>query len=638
MSPRKNEILSTIAEAYSKIVNSKLKFVIVEEESLKVYVTSKKQKADNMEFTLMKNDICYIEDIIPKKNSDDNKKTDTPGKDDEIQKLHDSENEGDNLGKNMSEIGEKDNFDFNLDRDKNPFTGVLIGGSIATRAGVGAAVGSIAALTSAGFAFLGGLAATGIGLVVAVPSLIGFGAYKIYKTVKDKDKKKFFDSFNLEKMKIEKEFQQYVICKMDDYFNKRIIIENNDEIEKYINNIIDIYISIDNQIIESKIDLDHNKLLDKIKKEGKIVVINISKIRQELMKTILGYADRKVINILEQGIPIFKEFIKNFGPLKIDENDEKEIDKNISKIIDIMKEILEKKMKVAFNKFDAKVFINSFELKLEELYDEKKNLDDISKKDFISKCKDYIVEPIANNSQNYGVLSLLFKFTIITQKICAKKKADNYNLMKEKIIKKNQNVNQNNIKNNTFFYSKTFNPNFNPTFNPNFNPAFNPNFNPTFNPTFNPNFNPNMNPNIFYQQNPMFNHQMAMFSQMQLMQGMVGQNMPLNQNPAPLQQNIVDTPKPLNKDIKNNNNKNLDQNQYINIEFIFDKRKIFVQGDLNLTEEELIQKFKAKLCDDNIIINKYLIEDKKTEINPNSKKKLKELGINSDIKIIVTSD
>ena len=78
-------------------------------------------------------------------------------------------------------------------------------------------------------------------------------------------------------------------------------------------------------------------------------------------------------------------------------------------------------MNFSFKNFDTKHFINSFELKLEELYEEKKQLDDVPKKDFISKCKEYIIEPIANNSQNYGVLSLYFKFTLIIQEICTKK-------------------------------------------------------------------------------------------------------------------------------------------------------------------------------------------------------------------------
>ena len=604
MSLRKNEILATIAEAYFKLKDSKLKFSIVQEESLKAYVTSKKQKAENTEFTLMKDNISYIEDIIPNKNSEET----TNG------------NEGDNIGKNMAEIGEKDKFDFNLDKDTNPFAGVLIGGGIAAGAGAGAAVGSIAAciafdsvflmstageIFAAGFTFLGGAAITGIGLVVAVPSLIGFGAYKIYKFVKDKDKKNFFESFNLEKMKIEREFQQYVICKIDDYFNKRIIIENNDEIEKYINNIIDIYLSIDKQIIESKLDLEQNQLLNKIKKDGKIVSINISKIRQELMKTILGYDSKKVVNILEQGIPLFKEFIKNFGPQKIDENNEKEIESNISKIIDIMKEILEKKMKVAFDKFDIKHFINSFNIKFEELYEDKKKLDNISKKDFISKCKDYIIEPIANNSKNYGVLSLFFKFTLLIQKIGAKKKSDNYTVMREKIINHNQSTNQNNIQNNIQNNGLGYN------------------------------LNPNMIQNAFYQQNQMFQQPMPMFPQMYMMQGMMCPNLALNQNPAPLNQVMVNTALPLNKELVNNNNENLNQNQDINIKFIFNNRNIVIQGSLNMTGEELIQRFKMKLCDDNIVINKYLINDE-TELDPSSKITLKELGITSDTKIMVS--
>ena len=178
-----------------------------------------------MEFTLMRNDVNYIEDIISKENSEE--EIETPENDEDKNKLENNENEEDNLGKKMSEIVEKDKYDFNLDRDKNPFTAVLIGGGVATGAGIGATViGFDSLILGIGMTFFSGIAMTGVGLVVAVPSLIGFGAYKIYKNVKDKDKKKFFESINLEKMKIEKEFQKYVICKMDNYFNKRIIIEN----------------------------------------------------------------------------------------------------------------------------------------------------------------------------------------------------------------------------------------------------------------------------------------------------------------------------------------------------------------------------------------------------------------------------
>ena len=342
-SHRKNEILSTMAEAYYKLINSKLKFSIVEEESLKAYVALKKQKAENMEFTLMKKDINYIEDIIPKQNSEENNEIETPGKNEDKEKLENIGNEEDNLGKKMSEISEKDKF--NYGKDINPFKRVLIGGGIATGTGVSATVfGLDSLMMGLGMTALSGAAMTGLGLVIAVPSLIGFGAYKIYKNFKNKDKKKFFDSFHLEKMKVEKEFQNYVISKMDNYFNKIIIIDNNREINKCVYNIIDIYLSSDSKIIESKLDLENkNQLLNKIKKDGEIVAMNISKIRQELMKIILESTDQKLVNIFEQGIPLFKEFIKNFGPRKFDEIKEKVVEKNISIIIDIMKEILKKK-------------------------------------------------------------------------------------------------------------------------------------------------------------------------------------------------------------------------------------------------------------------------------------------------------
>ena len=235
-------------------------------------------------------------------------------------------------------------------------------------------------------------------------------------------------------------------------------------------------------------------------------------------------------------------------------------------------------MKVFFNKFDTKIFINSFDQKLEELYEEKKKLDDISKKDFISNCKDFIIEPIANNYQNYGVLSLFFKFILIIQKEFAKKKADNFNIMKEKIINHNQN---------------------------------------------------NINKN-----NQMIQQTKSKISQME---DKVYPNLNLNKNmehiSALICQGIFETPKPLHKGMMTKNNGILNQN--INIEFILNNKKNVIQGSLNMTAEELIEKFKIVLCDDNIIINKYLINNE-TELIPSSKQTLKELGITSDVKIIVS--
>ena len=185
LSLRKNELLSTIAFSYYKLTNKKLKFSIVEDESLKEYVTSESQKKkNNIEFTLMKNEVNFIEDLVPKELLDS---------EEENQNL--SEDIEKNLGENLTRVGETNN----LETDNNPFTKVLIGGSIATGVGIGAAAGSIAAciaidslflvgaageILGAGVVCIGGLAATGIGLVVAIPSLIGFGSYKIYKYIR----------------------------------------------------------------------------------------------------------------------------------------------------------------------------------------------------------------------------------------------------------------------------------------------------------------------------------------------------------------------------------------------------------------------------------------------------------------------
>ena len=56
-SPKKNEIISTIAEAYYKYTNSKLLFSNVQEEPLKDYVTYESYKDYNENYTLMKKKI-----------------------------------------------------------------------------------------------------------------------------------------------------------------------------------------------------------------------------------------------------------------------------------------------------------------------------------------------------------------------------------------------------------------------------------------------------------------------------------------------------------------------------------------------------------------------------------------------------
>ena len=47
---------------------------------------------------------------------------------------------------------------------------------------------------------------------------------------------------------------------------------------------------------------------------------------------------------------------------------------------------------------------------------------DIDQYTFISNCRDFLIQPIADKSIYYGVLSLYFKFTQIVQDIAIKKR------------------------------------------------------------------------------------------------------------------------------------------------------------------------------------------------------------------------
>ena len=111
----------------------------------------------------------------------------------------------------------------------------------------------------------------------------------------------------------------------------------------------------------------------------------------------------------------------------------------MTKLIQEMKWILEKKMQTGFNNFDSNLFVKSFRAYLFQKYEEKKNYDlDMDQSIFISNCNDFLIQPIADRSINYGVLSLLCKFTKIVQDIAIKKKDIMYNKNKEKIESMNQ--------------------------------------------------------------------------------------------------------------------------------------------------------------------------------------------------------
>ena len=241
LSTRKKEIISTIAEIFYKITNNKLKFISVEEENLKDYVTSKKQKNDDPNFTLMKTNYIFIEDIMGlKKEKDKNEEDKTAEDKKEENKTEEDKTEEDkneeqntiseenqllkdkNLDKNLTNIDKKENIGLKFDTSSNPFTGALIGGAAAAGAGAAAVGGSIAACLAfdsvflmsiatgeifmAGWACVGGVLLGGLGLIIAIPTLLGFGAYKIYKLNKEKKFKQFYENFDDEKKKLKEIF------------------------------------------------------------------------------------------------------------------------------------------------------------------------------------------------------------------------------------------------------------------------------------------------------------------------------------------------------------------------------------------------------------------------------------------------
>lgn len=219
------------------------------------------------------------------------------------------------------------------------------------------------------------------------------------------------------------------------------------DINNSVNEAIKILINEDNLRLESAIELikkddsipletQKKKLIEKLIKESKLVITNFIKIRQEIFKVILNSTNKDIIKTFNEGIPFFKEFIKAFGPQQISKQNEEKINNYLEKIILKTKTILEEKFSLRIKEFDKKTFMNSFSVYLREQYNKKKELnqtEDIIEKEFISDCQDFIIEPIANNSKNWGILSFYMFFCNSIQNNGVKLKEENFNLSVEKI-------------------------------------------------------------------------------------------------------------------------------------------------------------------------------------------------------------
>lgn len=544
---------------------------------------------------MKKEDNCYIEDILKsnKTKAIEQKTDDGENNNDDINKLKTENNEKEKkLGDNIIQMDEKNNYNLHEVTDKNPFSKALKGGAIACGAGVGGIYGSLAAcmlfnsvylgsaitgeLYLAGYAFFGGLASFGIGLIVAAPSLLGYGVYKYLRWNKDRNRQEFFKNFGEVKMSPEKEVYLKAINKIDKYFNNFISNDDNEtkwriiNIQNYISSIIDIYINIENKKFNSSLELmksENNQykieeLIKKMNYEVTILAKNISKINFELMRIITSSVSTDIKTIFDEGIPYFREFIKIFGPLKIDEKKEKTIDESMTKLIQEMKWILEKKMQIAFNNFDSNIYVKSFGAYLIQKFGDKKNYDlDMDQNTFISNCNDFLIQPIADRSIYYGVLSLFCKFTTIVQDIAIKKKDINYNKNKEKL----ENMNQGSANNEVYKSS------------------------------------------------------------------IILGNTQKNEE----EEDIAKSKTALNIKDKSqipNNNEN------INITFIIEKKKIIIiQAQSGMSIYSLINRFNQKVGYDNNYIKKYLIDDK-IILDPSSNETLQEKGLTDKTKIMIYNE
>ena len=447
-SEKRDEIISTIAEVFNMATHNKLPFFLTEEESLSSYVTSKKQKITNPNYTLMKgNNDIFIENILYEKNKIDEKIQKMV--DDELEKFE-KEKKSENvlLTSEQKELNQNLNSSKILTFGKYATSGGLIlsGGVIFSCITIESIAGSLGVVSSNILlgAFWAGFASFGIGLI----PLIGGATYLLFQKNKINRIKEFYKNFDSNEKKIEKEIREYVINKICKYYLKPIASELEKSIKNlnnHLNEIIQGFITIDNDKLDLTIDSikesvniedEKNNILDKLNKDRQLFVKNYIKIRLELIKKYMTSTISKIdSSSFQLGIPLFKEFIKSFGPQRIDKKKEIKIDNNIGEIIKAMKEIFHLKMKNSFDNFDANIFKTSFTNYLKEKYLEKveNGEDNIEEKDFIFNCNKYIIDLISAQTNNWGIISFYMFFLSSIINLYLPIKEDNYKKMIEKI-------------------------------------------------------------------------------------------------------------------------------------------------------------------------------------------------------------
>ena len=284
----------------------------------------------------------------------------------------------------------------------------------------------------------------GLGLI----PFIGIGAYSFFKNKKYKKIKKFYENLDNNNMKIEREIRQHVINKIYNYFIKPISnnyseIQNKiNEINNQITEIVKIFISIDNSKLDLTIDSIKKSICKKdeqlilLDKNRKLVVKNYIKITQVLFQIIMISTTSDINKSFDEGISLFKELIRCFGPQRIDNINEKQVDYLMENILLKMKEILNIKMKNSFDNFKPNTFNSSFTTYLKDKYREKQAQEEYlneNEEDFINKCNYCIVEFISSKSKNWGIAVFYMFLTNIIANICLHLKEVNYKKMVEKL-------------------------------------------------------------------------------------------------------------------------------------------------------------------------------------------------------------
>ena len=113
---------------------------------------------------------------------------------------------------------------------------------------------------AAGWGVVGGVFLGGLGLLVAIPTLLGFGAYKLYRINKEKKFKEFYENFDDDKKKVERDIRKNVIEKIDKYFTKALLTNDDniklkiDDISNMVSDILKILIKEDDIRVESSIE------------------------------------------------------------------------------------------------------------------------------------------------------------------------------------------------------------------------------------------------------------------------------------------------------------------------------------------------------------------------------------------------